>query len=394
MSAPGGLAPLEDLEIASGTVLEPASPVRVAPGPRDPRGARGALEDLVLPALARGPVSVSFSGGRDSSLVLAVACHVARREGLPDPVAVTIRHESPDSEETAFQELVVAHLGLQDWVRVDVGTDMDLLGADATDFLRASGVLAPPNAYLHLPMVRAAGSGTLLTGAGGDEILGPARDRYLRVLQRAAPPRPRDALSLGYALAPRRVRRWREQRRPYPFAPWLTASARLAVQARLGAATAAESPRWDVSARSYARSRGVVLGNAGLAQVGAHHGVDVQSPLLATGFVDAFAADLGWAGPPDRTTSMRRLAGDLLPVEVVERRTKAVFDAVVWGPRYREFARTWTPDLLAPGIRSLVELDRLAEELAGARPVYQLMALVQQSWLRSGAAGRQEPLQG
>ena len=51
-----------------------------------------AVEDAVLPAVSRPPCVVTFSGGRDSSLVLAVATRVARREGLPDPI-VPPRHE-------------------------------------------------------------------------------------------------------------------------------------------------------------------------------------------------------------------------------------------------------------------------------------------------------------
>src|SRR5580704_11246647 len=35
------------------------------------------LENAILPALVRAPCVVEFSGGRDSSVVLAVACRVA-----------------------------------------------------------------------------------------------------------------------------------------------------------------------------------------------------------------------------------------------------------------------------------------------------------------------------
>src|SRR5215212_1324990 len=50
-----------------------------------------ALEEAVLPALTQPPCLVSFSGGRDSSSVLAAATRAARREGLPAPVPVTLR---------------------------------------------------------------------------------------------------------------------------------------------------------------------------------------------------------------------------------------------------------------------------------------------------------------
>jgi hypothetical protein len=49
--------------------------------------ARGVLEELISPALERPPCVIGFSGGRDSSSLLALATHLARREGLPMPVA-------------------------------------------------------------------------------------------------------------------------------------------------------------------------------------------------------------------------------------------------------------------------------------------------------------------
>ncbi len=60
-----------------------------APGPRVPAPpaptAREAIERAVLPALQRQPCLVAFSGGRDSSAVLAVAALVARRPGWRSP---------------------------------------------------------------------------------------------------------------------------------------------------------------------------------------------------------------------------------------------------------------------------------------------------------------------
>ena len=48
-----------------------------------------AMESAILPALRRPPCLVSFSGGRDSSIVLAVAASAARRQGLSLPIPVT-----------------------------------------------------------------------------------------------------------------------------------------------------------------------------------------------------------------------------------------------------------------------------------------------------------------
>ena len=76
---------------------------------------------MVAP-LSRPPRIVSFSGGRDSSLVLAVVIRVARREGLPLPIPVTVRPAGDaDHVEAGWQELVVRDLGLDDWVQVEIG---------------------------------------------------------------------------------------------------------------------------------------------------------------------------------------------------------------------------------------------------------------------------------
>ena len=67
-----------------------------------------ALERAVLPALLRPPCVVSFSGGRDSSLVLAAAVAVARSEGLAAPIPITVRFPaSAESDEQEWQERVV-----------------------------------------------------------------------------------------------------------------------------------------------------------------------------------------------------------------------------------------------------------------------------------------------
>src|SRR5687768_3761316 len=109
----GGLTPVET---ATGIVLgDGADP---GPLPAVPPGetALAALERACLPALERGRCCVSFSGGRDSSIVLATATRVARREGLPLPLPVTNRFPlAGHTDESHWQELVVRHLGLDDW---------------------------------------------------------------------------------------------------------------------------------------------------------------------------------------------------------------------------------------------------------------------------------------
>jgi asparagine synthase (glutamine-hydrolysing) len=137
-------------------------------------GARPVIERLLLGALRRGPVWVAFSGGRDSSALLAIAASVARREGLPLPVPATLVFPGvAATEEEDWQRLVLEHLGLEDaWVRVTPGTDLDLLGPYARRVLDHSGVVLPSNAHALLPILDQLGdTGTLVTGGGGDDLM-------------------------------------------------------------------------------------------------------------------------------------------------------------------------------------------------------------------------------
>src|SRR3954451_7787383 len=103
--------------------------------------------------------------------------------------------------------------------------------------------------------------------------------------------------------------------------------------------------RWDYDIRRLVRSRTQLLGMPALDELGALHGVSVASPLSDPVFVDAFVQEMGPAGPRSRTDAMYHLAGDLLPTALLERTTKATFDAVVWGPCFREFVDRGRPTL-------------------------------------------------
>ncbi|HEV2814893.1 MAG TPA: asparagine synthase-related protein, partial [Solirubrobacteraceae bacterium] len=199
------------LEIATGLVLGTAPGARLRAVARDPLEA---LQDALLPSLRRPPCLVLFSGGRDSSVVLAVAARAARSEGLPPPVAFTLRYAAaPETDETEWQERVVAHLGLRDWSRVDAAAELDLLGPGNAKTVRLHGVRYPANTAGLRVACAAARDGSVLDGSGGDELFGgwragPAAD----VLARRVAPRPRDVLRIGLALAPPRVRAARDGR--------------------------------------------------------------------------------------------------------------------------------------------------------------------------------------
>ena len=148
-----------------------APPSHVRPGTTP----RTAFEAAVRPLLDRSPCLVSFSGGRDSSAVLAIATAIARREGLP---AAGPGHASLPSaaltQETEWQEQVIGHLGLSDWVRIDAAGRPRLRRPGGDRVLRRHGLLWPCNAYFHAPIFEAAAGGAVLTGVGGDEAFSPS----------------------------------------------------------------------------------------------------------------------------------------------------------------------------------------------------------------------------
>ncbi|MDA0179868.1 asparagine synthase-related protein, partial [Solirubrobacter phytolaccae] len=201
-----GGSELAPVELATGIVFgfDPPTPLPA-----------GGVPATALEAAVRvdGPCFVSFSGGKDSSAVLAAATHVARREGLPDPVPLTLRaaHE-PHSHESDWQERVVAHLGLGDWVKIEVGDELDAVGPYARRVLERHGLLWPFNTHFHLPLLERAAGGTLLTGVGGDELWSSSRAQVLRRRRRAL------------AYAPFALRRAVLARREPIAYPWLRAA--------------------------------------------------------------------------------------------------------------------------------------------------------------------------
>ena len=169
-------------EAATGWLTGEAPAIPVDAGPADTADPIVVLESLLVSALAHPPCVVVFSGGRDSSALLAVATRLAAREGFPAPAAVTLRYPSERpveeegwAEEARWQERVVRYLGVADWERIPVGDDADLLGPIAAERLLRHGLLWPPAYHTTVPVLRLASGGTVLTGDGGDEIFGERR---------------------------------------------------------------------------------------------------------------------------------------------------------------------------------------------------------------------------
>ena len=350
------------LEIASGEVLgtdERCPPLPAAGGRESPRAA---LEEVVRRALLRAPCVVSFSGGRDSSALLALAVHVARREELPLPVAVTLRFaECPDSHEDEWQDSVLTHLRVEDRVRLDFVDELDVLGPYSRRLVRAHGVRWPPNVHSHLPIAELAPGGTVITGFGGDELLTPY-PLFLRmnqVLTGRVRPRPRDVLRLAALRGPGQARRAGARRwlGPGVSQQWLTPGARRAVLEAMVRSHAAQPLRWDRlvdSAWWRTRYRGV--GVASLAAVCGMARAVACNPFAEPTVIAALAGSAGRLGFPTRAAALHSLVGDLLPATVLERTSKAEFGRAFWNRHAMAFANGWDG---AGADRQLVDLDAL-----------------------------------
>jgi asparagine synthetase B (glutamine-hydrolysing) len=348
--------------------------------------ARHALEAAVQRALLRAPCVVSFSGGRDSSAVLALATAVARRENLPLPIPFTFRFPNvPSTEESEWQERVISYLQLEHWERTDITDEFDLLGDTSRYCLTTHGLTWPPNAYLHVPIFQAARHGSVLTGLDGDGLLGDWRWLHAQsVLHGRLPRRVRDISAVGLALAPTTARRVVQRRRPMAVPDWLTPAATRAFTAALVDRAAGEPRRWDKRLQWYAKSRALYLAVTNLDVIALSDDVTVVHPLFDRTFLAVLAAEGGPAGIGNRTEAMRHLFGDLLPAEIIERRSKAEFGRAFWGEQAQDFARSWD----GSGIdHDLVDGERLQAAWSEPSPMFHSYTPLLAAWLAANTSG-------
>jgi len=352
-----------------------------------------ALERELRAALQRPPCLVSFSGGGDSSVVLAAAAALARREGLAAPIPATIVFPAaPATDETAWQEQVLTHLGLVDWLRIEYADELDLIGPYAQRVLRRHGLLWPCNVHMHLPLLDAARGGSLITGIGGDELFEAARMlRASAILGGAERLSPRDMLTLGLAFAPTPVRRRVIAHREPVTSEWLRPRARRIVAAESAAQGAAQPRRLHERLAWWQSLRYRAVALAALELTARDTDVLMAHPLFSPGFWAAVAAAGSPHGFPGRTVGMRRLFGNLVPDEVLARRSKAHFDEAIWGARSRAFAVVWD----GAGVpEEWVDTDALARHWRGQHPSAQSFVLLQAAWLASLPDNVEQPADG
>jgi Asparagine synthase len=346
------IAPLRDwirptaLEIARGALQDPdSSPWLGDPESSPPITPRAALEAAILPALQRSPCLVTFSGGRDSSAVLAVAVGLARRLGLSEPIAVTrFFPNAPETDESLWQELVIRHLGVRDWNRLPLD-EMDVVGPTCTQSLALRGPLWPPLIHTWPPIFQFGVGGSILTGEGGDELFDPVRGTILAWLstdiRRAR--KPGAIRELIDAVAPRLWRRRRARLWARSMIPnWLLPEPAAEYKKDLILWEVNEPLAWLASTGRLVGDRSHRVGLHNLANLAAEYQTTLVHPLLDPTFVRSCSHETGRFGFPGRTSAMRALFGDVLPDSLLCRRDKVYMNQVVLSSATRAFAETWT----------------------------------------------------
>ena len=372
---------LEPLELAAGWVFgngdEPPE-VGIRGSPREE------LEVLLLDALQRSPCVVAFSGGRDSSALLATAVAVARRHGLPDPIAVTRRYsDHPDAHETEWQTMVIRHLEVEDWICIEMSDRCDLIGTYARRVLLRHGLVWPFAAYTNLPVFEVARGGAVLTGEGGDSVFGAHRAAVARhLISGSARQRVRAARLLPALAGPKAVRQRLLRRKLYRAntSTWLRPHAHAEVLDRLASDEVDQPWPWDNAVRWHPMRRSWKAGAVTIRALADENDVAVSHPLLDHGFLAAVASAVHRHGPMSRAEIMTGLFGDLLPAPTLSRNTKATFNTTVVGSASRQFIDAWHGNGVDP---MLVSPEALQREWQSSRPHAASFGLLQAAWLDS-----------
>jgi asparagine synthase (glutamine-hydrolysing) len=373
---------MDPLEVAGGWVngYDP-DPLPACPDP-DPRRV---LHGILRRHLTRSPCMVAFSGGRDSSVLLAAAAAVARTEGLPMPVAVTLSYPgAPATDEACWQQQVLDHVGITERVVLTVHDEHDAIGPIATSVLARHGLLWPPNFTPTWRMLNVARGGTLLTGENGDEVFGLKRITPItKILATRGRADRRVYPHAVRAVAPAALRRRSAERTRYRRG-WLHEPVERELARRDSADVVAASLHAGRHAWQLASRRAVRRADETMRGLAAEVDSSYVQPFGEPEFVAAVAAAAGFWGWSGRTATMRRLFGDLLPRAVLERRTKADFTEAVLATHTRTFAQDWD----GTGVdTTLVDPEALRRSWLSSRQG-PTMALLQQAWLAGVGASR------
>jgi asparagine synthase (glutamine-hydrolysing) len=211
------------------------------------------------------------------------------------------------------------------------------------------------------------------------------RSRWIELLRGRAHPEARDALRLGFALAPRPLRRWARARRvPLDFT-WLRPDARRAFAQQWADEQTRQPRRWETLVDWVGRLRYLHVGTSSLTTIAEAANARIAHPFLDPAFGAAIVALPRALRFETRTEAMTHLFGDVLPPDVLARRTKASFDGAFWNEPSRAFARDWDGSGVDDDV---VDAEALRGEWAKDSPDPRSFTLAQSVWLRTrGASG-------
>lgn len=365
---------------------EPSTPVAAV---------RETLERLFVPAVSRSPCLVAFSGGRDSSAILALAVHVARRHGLPDPIPVTLRFpHNPRTWEVEWQQQVMRHLNLTEWEILEIGTELDALGPIAREVLERHGLYWPANAHTMVPLARAASGGALMVGNGGDEVFSSLVHWKLSAFQVAMPLKQR-LFRLSLLALPTSLRR-RVWARKALHLRWLRPAAMGEMRKRLIERQQGKRA-WNLPdlLRNLDHSRYLELTSRGgiFPALARDAGTELHEPFLDRAFFRAVisASPQGFSSRGD---ALGAFFADLLPDQILNRSTKAVFTEAFSGGDSRAFAEQWDGTGLDD---SLVDADELRRQWLKPKSDLRSLTPLQAAWLsiqtRTSPAGMRDSTQ-
>lgn len=381
----GLLPPLDPLEVHSGAIMgKRRLPPRPPVPPLQSLNVRSALEELLLPALSRPPCLIAFSGGRDSSVILAASTEAARRHGLDDPIPLTLRYQAhPRTWENEWQERTVRHLGLTGWEIIQIESELDALGSLARDVLVTHGLYWPGNAQTMKVLMDAAGTGSLITGNGGDEaftgMIGNAAKRASIIQIVRMNPIRNVVQYLPLEFLPRPWKKRILARRLLNMS-WLRPNALRAIRRRY-LTRALEKRGASRMLETLHENRSFELARSAYDAIASDTGTLLCEPFWDHRFHLAAMASLPHEGFSSRNAAIAGFFGDLLPPDVSSRSTKAVFTEVFWGPASRAFAEQWDGDGLDP---DLVDPARLRREWTKPRPDFRSITPLQAAWLATG----------
>jgi asparagine synthase (glutamine-hydrolysing) len=368
------------LDLASGYVLGEAEhpPIPAAPD--------GRIHDVLIETVsahmrAGRPYRVAFSGGRESSVDLALATRAARLGGFPEPVPVTLRYPGLTTErEVSAQERVVRHLGLADWERVEIHDELELVGPVAQRVLRDVGLLWPAQAHSMFPLMELARGGafSLMTGANDFFLFWPWAS-LAAVLRGERRPRPADLGMAAMALAPQGLRAAAARRKGYPPAmPWMRPEAERRARKLMSLRAASVPARFDRAVRAQAGHRCGLAAQRSLRAMAAEAGTELVQVSFEPHMVAAEAAAGGWRGFSSKLSVLELAVGDLLPLREWRGPRPIDFTRVFFGEHTRAFARRWSGQGLDD---SLVDAERLRSIWLGDAPDARTAGLMQMAWM-------------